>query len=110
MRSDPLAATVSGSPSSSPVVGEGVTATDRDIARVLLRLGLWRRKVWMRMVDVEPKPGWRRRVSGWIYDGMLRRQMVDRKRHAPACPANHYHRKRLVLLGCICGATEERPA
>lgn len=106
MGHDPLAATVGGSPWSGPVDGEGVTEADRRLARDLLWIGLWRREVRMRMMDVGPIPGWRHWLTGWIHRGMLRRQVIDKKHHAPACPANHYHRKRLVLLGCFCGAVE----
>lgn len=35
---------------------------------------------------------------------LKRRQKVDNLHHAPCCPANHYHRQRLVFHGCTCGA------
>lgn len=40
----------------------------------------------------------------WLLDWLLERQIVDDLHHAPCCPANHYHKTRLVFKPCTCGA------
>lgn len=34
------------------------------------------------------------------------RQKVDDLHHAPCCPANHWHKARLVFQPCNCGAAK----
>lgn len=42
-----------------------------------------------------------------LLDLLKDRQPVDNLHHAPCCPANHWHRARLVFQGCTCGASQE---
>ena len=76
-----------------------ILAADRKIASALIRWKLWVGFVHMRAVWFEPRWGTR-----WILERMMRRQKVDDYGHAPACPANHWHRLRLVFQHCNCGA------
>lgn len=91
-------------PPTAPVFG--MTRRHRKIAKVLLKLKLWEIGVQMRCHDVRPRAGWRWRLTGWLYDRMRRLQVLDDLHHAPACPANHWRRRRLVLKPCTCGARE----
>jgi hypothetical protein len=47
---------------------------------------------------------WPRYGFGWILEAIKRRQVVDDLHHAPCCPANHFHKCRLVFETCTCGA------
>lgn len=77
-----------------------ITAIDRRVLRVLIACKLVCAKVSLfRTVDFHARKGF-----GWILDGMKARQTVDKLRHAPCCPANHWHRQRLVFQRCNCGA------
>jgi hypothetical protein len=38
---------------------------------------------------------------------MLKYQQFDNLKHAPCCPANHFHRSRLVFYRCTCGTKRE---
>lgn len=40
----------------------------------------------------------------WILNLIEKRQIVDDFHHAPCCPSNHWHKKRLVFQDCTCGA------
>ena len=65
--------------------------TDRAIARLLVRLGIWRVEIGMfRTVQIRTRRGTR-----WLYDWMKRRQTPEDRpyHHAPACPASR----------CRCG-------
>jgi hypothetical protein len=44
---------------------------------------------------------------GWLLNRIKRAQIVDDFHHAPCCPANHYHRTRLVFQPCTCGASQD---
>lgn len=76
-----------------------ITDRHRVILRWLIKLRLWRAVVNMRIVDFMPCPGTR-----WLFERMLRMQSMDDRHHAPCCPANHYHYRRLVFQRCTCGA------
>lgn len=81
-----------------------VTDRQRKLVAMLVRLGLFRIKwgLWQPQVCA---------VTGmlWLLKRILRAQIVDDLHHAPACPANHFHRTRLVFSHCTCGAaTAER--
>jgi hypothetical protein len=70
---------------------------------VFCRIGYWRLERGMfRRAEIIPLKGGRT-----IYDAMKRRQVLDNLHHAPACPANHFHRQRLVFQRCTCGATRQ---
>lgn len=78
---------------------QGVLGWDRYLIEMLLRLKLWRLGQQMHLVEVLPCRG-----TCWLFERMLKRQNVDDLHHAPCCPANHYHRRRLVFQQCSCGA------
>jgi hypothetical protein len=69
---------------------------------ILLRmcqLRLWKSEMGLfRTVEIRPT-----RMK-WLHDWLLRNQPVDALKHAPCCPANHFHRKRVVFQPCSCGA------
>lgn len=77
--------------------------TDRQ--RRLVRLMVWARlwKVQRSLFDVwqvYPQFQWTR----WLFEKLLREQPQDPKWHAPACPANMWSGRALVLERCTCGA------
>lgn len=76
-----------------------VTPNERAFVRLMIRLRLFELRQSMRLPWVRPRPG-----AGWVLEWLLRRQAVDDLHHAPCCPANHYHRRRLVFQPCTCGA------
>lgn len=77
-----------------------ITTIDRQLLRVLLAFKVVRPKTnLLRTTDFHAAPGF-----GWVLEGMKARQNVDKLRHAPCCPANHFHRERLVFQPCNCGA------
>jgi hypothetical protein len=81
-----------------------ISETQRSIANILFKLRLWRFRVLMTTscMDVIPARG-----TKWILNWMLKTQKVDNLHHAPACPANHYHRTRIVYQTCTCGAKQD---
>jgi hypothetical protein len=74
---------------------------DRKWVTRMLKLRLWMTIFHLGTVWIKPMHG-----TGWLLERMLRRQTVDNLHHAPCCPANHYHRRRLVFGPCTCGAVE----
>lgn len=72
----------------------------RRLTRVMVWLKLWVPSESMRILWLQPRWGTR-----WLLLQLLKRQRVDELHHAPCCPANHYHRTRLVVHPCSCGAT-----
>lgn len=73
---------------------------DRQLVKALVRVKVFRLQAgFFRCLDVIPIRG-----SRWLLNAMKRRQMVDSLKHAPCCPANHWHRQRLVFQRCNCGA------
>ena len=76
-----------------------VTPLERRLTVIMVHLNLWHFGRSMRIVVINSKRG-----SGWLLSWMKRRQTVDDFHHAPCCPANHYHRTRLVFQHCTCGA------
>lgn len=70
----------------------------------MVKLGLWKYQVYMRIPWVWPNFG-----SEWLHERLLKVQDVDDLHHAPCCPANHYHRRRLVFCRCTCGAVFGKP-
>jgi len=80
-----------------------VTDTQRSIIKFLVKSKIWRLEIQMRIVDVRPLYG-----TSWFLRWILKRQIVDDLHHAPCCPANHYHRARLVFQHCTCGAANQQ--
>lgn len=76
-----------------------ITERDRSIVRELLELEIWKLQITMRLPDIVPTD-----QTEPLKDAMLKRQSRDDLHHAPCCPANHYHYRRLVLRRCNCGA------
>ena len=76
-----------------------VTDKQRKFIVWMVKLGLWKTVVQMRLTDIRACRG-----TQWILDWLLKRQKVDDYHHAPCCEANHYHNTRLVFQHCNCGA------
>ena len=76
-----------------------VTKLERIVVILMVKARLWRLVNEMRLVTIIPKTG-----TAWLRNWMLHRQTVDDLHHAPCCPANHYHKQRLVFQTCACGA------
>jgi hypothetical protein len=70
----------------------------RELLRLMCRAGFWEGVVEFRLVMVRPKHF--KQFHAWL----LKTQTVDALKHAPCCPANHYHRARIVFQTCTCGA------
>lgn len=98
---DPFKAFVAtGSPRALGVdLSEGEGPPMKWLVRLMVRLRLWNLEVDNRRIEVRPRWG-----AKWLLAWMLREHVVDSAHHAPLCPANHWHRTRLVLRGCSCGA------
>lgn len=77
-----------------------VTEFERRIVLTLLGRGFYLTNE-MRLPWVHAKPGLK-----WFLRWLKKRQVVDNLKHAPCCPANHYHRQRLVFRLCTCGAVQ----
>jgi hypothetical protein len=77
-----------------------VTDRQRRFIHTLIRLDAFRVRMFMRLPWIEAR--WR--GSSWVLARIKRWQIVDDLHHAPCCPANHYHRTRLVFHPCTCGA------
>ncbi len=77
-----------------------ITKQHRRLAFWLVKLKIWKlRRDLFRNIEVVPCWGTR-----WILRRMKLAQVLDNLHHAPCCPANHFHRSRLVFDRCICGA------
>ena len=72
---------------------------DRKTVIEMVDLKIWKIEIQMRTPSVIATPDTRP-----LLKAMLERQEIDDLHHAPACPANHYHRCRLVFDKCTCGA------
>jgi hypothetical protein len=81
-----------------------VTEHERQQVLTMIRLGHWQIAESMRLPWIQAKR------FGALLKLLQRRQKVDALHHAPCCPANHYHRQRLVFRGCTCGAQREEDA
>lgn len=83
-----------------------VTRGERRLIMWLVGLHIWRAE--FSLFDcVVVRPCWGTR---WFYEWLLRRQIVDDLHHAPACPANHWHRRSFVFRPCTCGAARMQKA
>ena len=76
---------------------------DRHILSWMCKLGLLNVHTYMWVKRLRP----RGRVSRWLYNWMLRRQLRDGLHHAPACPGNEWAGAELVFRHCNCGAVAE---
>lgn len=76
-----------------------ITSDDRRTVLELIRLGIWDQEVRMGLLEVTVPENMRP-----LFEVILKRQNVDDLHHAPCCPANHYHHRRLVFSRCTCGA------
>jgi hypothetical protein len=77
-----------------------ITDRQRKIVIALVKLNVWRLERGMfGQIEVRSSRG-----TKWLFNRMRKNQMVDDLHHAPACPANHYHKTRLVFHRCNCGA------
>jgi len=68
----------------------------------MVKLGIWHTGEMITLVTVHARYG-----TGFILNWIKRRQVVDDLHHAPGCPANHYHKQRLVFSPCTCGAARQ---
>lgn len=83
-----------------------VTEPQRTFVRAMLRLGAFeQRRDFFEQVDIRARPGF-----GRLLERLLRIQVVDALWHAPACAANHFHKRRLVFRPCTCGAVRAAPS
>lgn len=78
-----------------------ITKRQRKIIVFMLKIGAFREMVSMRLIWIDARPGFK-----WILSKIKSCQVVDGYHHAPACPANHYHKQRLVFQPCTCGASK----
>lgn len=78
-----------------------VTNPQRYMVKFLVWLGVWWLDYNMRLICVNTRRG-----TTWFLRWMKKRQVVDDLHHAPCCPANHYHKQRLVFRPCTCGAVD----
>lgn len=77
-----------------------VTESQRCLVKRLLEAGAFTSNYDVfELVQIDARFGF-----GWLLRGLKERQAVDDRHHAPACPANHYHKMRLVFQCCTCGA------
>lgn len=80
-----------------------VTSWERKLIVFMTKTRLWSAVVRMRNIDIcGPVFG-----TAWLLKWIRKRQIVDDLHHAPACPANHYHKTRLVFRACNCGAVNK---
>lgn len=78
-----------------------VNAREREIIKSLVQRGVLYAEVgFFRTVEIKAPPETQR-----LLDRIKARQVVDDLHHAPCCPANHWHKQRLVFQHCNCGAT-----
>ncbi len=77
-----------------------ITTRQRKFIIIMLRLRIWKVVTQMRLPEIRASFGTR-----WLLKRIKEKQVVDVLHHAPCCPANHYHKGRLVFDYCNCGAT-----
>lgn len=79
-----------------------VTSRQRKLITFLVKKKIWKLERVMWQVEVRSRFG-----TAWLLKRIKKKQVVDDLHHAPACPANHYHKMRLVFQPCVCGAEKE---
>lgn len=80
-----------------------VTDRQRKLLYWLVKLRVFRIEMGLfRTPNVVARRGFR-----WLKERLLRIQVVDSLWHAPACPANHFHKRRFVFQPCSCGSAIE---
>jgi hypothetical protein len=77
-----------------------VTTQERRFIGWMIRLHIWTADYNL-FGTVQVFPRWGTR---WLFERLLRRQVVDDLHHAPCCPANHWCRRAFVFRRCNCGA------
>lgn len=80
-----------------------VSDIERTLVLNLAKAGMVKVGVGMfRVIEVTPtNPG-----TAATLKRLKAMQKVDDLHHAPCCPANHWHRQRLVFHPCNCGAKQ----
>lgn len=79
-----------------------VTDKQRKLVIALIQLNVWESVPNVfGLIEIRPTYGTN---THELFDRMREKQKVDDLHHAPACPANHYHKMRLVFHRCNCGA------
>lgn len=81
-----------------------VTDRQRKLVQLLVRFKIWTLFSHMRCINIRPRKG-----TVWLFRWLLKNQVVDNLKHAPCCPANHWHKQRLVFQRCTCGAASASP-
>ena len=76
-----------------------VTDKQRKLIIFMIKIGAFKTGVSLRNVWIDARSGF-----NWLLERIKRSQVVDDHHHAPACPANHFHKQRLVFQSCSCGA------
>ncbi len=78
-----------------------IRPSDRKLARVLVAIRAFKvvdgRTDLFGCARLRPRKGGR-----WIWNWMKARQTPDDRKHAPACPANRWSGRELVLQPCRC--------
>jgi hypothetical protein len=72
----------------------------RAIVKVMIWLQIWRFTIVLRNPVIVPKRG-----TKWLLAYLIRCQNLDESKHAPCCPANHFHHTRLIFHSCTCAIT-----
>ncbi|AYJ85326.1 hypothetical protein D3Y57_04735 (plasmid) [Sphingomonas paeninsulae] len=87
-------------PGDVPETRYGILNRDRKIALWLVGQGRWKFVPGsMRQTLIQASWG-----THWLLKRMKARQIITDAHHAPMCPADHWHRARLVFSSCTCGA------
>jgi hypothetical protein len=80
-----------------------ITTKQRRLVKMLVKVRAFYLYEHFRCVRVGAKPRF-----AWLLEWLLARQVVDDWHHAPACPANHWHHRALVIQRCNCGAAKHK--
>ena len=79
-----------------------VSDRERKVISTMVKRGLlYAEVVLFRTIEITAPPEHQR-----LLDRIKARQVVDDLHHAPRCPANHWHKARLVFRPCNCGAAK----
>jgi hypothetical protein len=79
-----------------------ITDRDRKLLALMLALKMVEGVENMRLVDFRSVAA----GTAEVLKGIKERQARDVRKHAPCCPANHYHYTRIVYQHCTCGAAQ----
>lgn len=79
-----------------------VSDRERAVIQHCVQHGLMTAEIGLfRTVEIKAPP-----ETARLLELIKKRQKVDDLHHAPCCPANHWHKMRLVFNRCNCGAAE----